>query len=128
MHYKTGEIVSQIRILPTCVHDTAIIHNRWRPVSILVKSQTTQRTIFRIIQAHITYLIITIHTRYTVITDIGYSDKLAGRQISGIKEFQVFFRGFYELLQTGTIQFHFKYLPAAVGIYHREHQAFSIPM
>ena len=28
----------------------------------------------------------------------------------------------------GTIQFHFKYLPAAVGIYHREHQAFSIPM
>ena len=128
MHYEAGKIVGQIRIFPTCVHDTAIIHNRWRPVGILVKGQTTQRTIFRIIQAHITYFVITIHARYTVITDIGYSDKLTGRQISSIKEFQILFRSLYEFLQTGTIQFHFKYLPATVGIYHREHQTVSIPM
>ena len=79
VHYKARKIMCQIRIFPTSIHDTAIIHNCRSPVCILIKSQSTQRTVFRIIKAHITYFIITIYTRYTIISNIGHCNKLTGR-------------------------------------------------
>ena len=130
VHYYTGIVVSQVGVLPTSIHYTSVVHYNRVPVSILVECQTTQILILRSIKNHVTDRVITTNTRYTLITyiRIGYNTSVG--QISTIIEFQIRFFVFNQRFATGSVQFHFVYIPTSVILSHQgsKHYAVCIPV
>ena len=79
VHHDTGIIVRQVRVLPTSVHHTTVIHHYRVPVCVLIESQTAQVLRIRRIKYHITDRVITAYTRHALITDIRVGDDTSVR-------------------------------------------------
>src|SRR5574344_533453 len=70
MHDDTREVVRKIRIFPSGIHYTSVVHDYWIPVRILIEGKSAQSFILRCVQNHITYRIGSAYTWNSLITDI----------------------------------------------------------
>ena len=128
VHHDTGIIVRQVRVLPTSVHHTTVIHHYRVPVCVLIESQTAQALRVRRIKYHITDRVITAYTRHALITDIRVGDDTSVRQVGSVVELQIRLLIMNQLLETGTIQFHLEYVPTLIGHRLGKHSTIAIPM
>ena len=128
MHYDTGIVVGQVGVLPAGVHHTAVIHDDRIPVGVLVECQAAHALVLRVIQHHVTYRIATVHTRNTLVTDVGDSDHTTVGQVSTIVELQIRLVVFHKRLEACPIQIHFIDVPALVVLCLCEHHTVTVPM
>ena len=128
VHHDTGEIVCQVRIFPTGVHDASVRDHDRRPVPVLVEGETAQGVRLRIKGDKVGYHIVAMHARNTVVADVGRRHHFPVRQVIGVAKFQIRFIGSDLLVKTTSVRVYFVYLPFPVFVERREEEAVSIPV
>ena len=118
----------KIGILPTHIHQSAIIHHSGVPVGILIEGHTTHLTRRGLIGNHITHRIATIHAGHTLITDITHRNDASRGHICSIEELQIGLLRLYHLVHIRAITIHLIYAPALILIGGSKEDALTIPV
>ena len=128
VHHDTGEIVCQVRIFPTGVHDASVRDHDRRPVPVLVEGEAAQGTRLGVKGDKVSYHIVAMHTRNAVVTDVGRRHHFPVRQVIGVAEFQIRLINGDLLVKVASVDVHFVYLPLPVLVERGEEEAVGIPV
>ena len=128
VHHDTGEIVCQVGVFPTGVHDAAVRDHDRRPIPVLVEGEAAQGACLRIIRNKVSHHIVTMYAWHAVVTDIGCRHYFSVRQVIGVAKLQVRFIDRDLLVEAAAICVHFIDLPFPVFVERGEKEAVSVPV
>ena len=128
VHDDAGEIVCQVGIFPTGVHDAAVRDHDRRPVTVLIERQAAQAACLGIVRDQVGNYIVAMYAGHAVIADIGRGDHLPVRQVVRVAKFQIRFVDRNLLVKARPVGLYFVYLPFPVRIEGGEQQTVGIPV